>query len=199
MSDPVAGPAAALAMARAITARLCHDLSGPLAAIGCTIDELAGAEPAIAALAKESAATASARLRLVRAAWGGACPELAPGALAAWKDGLPNGARIELRDHGFPQAPLEGAKAAVVLTALMLAAEALPHGGTISLAGGPHGVTLRIEGRRAGFSPAIGAPAPAAAAAAPRGVTVSMLRLLAAEQGAALRLAAPEELAIAWG
>jgi histidine phosphotransferase ChpT len=70
----------ALVMAQALCSRLCHDLAGPLGAIGSGAELLdGGADEEVVALLARSAATAARRLRLMRAVLGRpTCGSLSP-------------------------------------------------------------------------------------------------------------------------
>lgn len=125
-----------LALVAAVSARLCHDLTGPVSAVvnGVEIagDGGADAEEAMALVAR-SADTAAARLRFLRLAFG---PPLARTAMSMMEFGAiatayyaPTRARL-----AFPPRPAEppgGTKLAALL--LLLAEEAVPMGGTVEV------------------------------------------------------------------
>ncbi|MQX36273.1 histidine phosphotransferase family protein [Roseospira navarrensis] len=81
----------ALSLAQGLCTRLCHDLAGPVGAIGSgaeLLSEEGGADPQVVALLSDSAASATARLRLLRAVLGaptgrGLAPSEAKALLAA--------------------------------------------------------------------------------------------------------------------
>ncbi|MBV8888182.1 MAG: hypothetical protein JO305_00780 [Alphaproteobacteria bacterium] len=139
-----------------LLARLCHELIGPVAAVGngvelITEDEAAFAREAVALVA-ESARKASGRLQFYRFAYGfgfgkgltGPPPhELVSEFLA--------GGRVTC-DYAKPvQAlPLEWQKLACNLVAI--GAEALPRGGHLSLSAGAAGPQIEGEGENAGAS-----------------------------------------------
>ena len=64
-------------LAEALAIRLCHDLSGPLGALGAALGEV-GAEAEALSLAQEASTVLRQRLALLRAAWG-AAPPASPG------------------------------------------------------------------------------------------------------------------------
>jgi histidine phosphotransferase ChpT len=145
----------ALLLAETLAARLCHDLAGTANALVGAIDELREApdDPAEAlALAQDAGDAMVRRLRLVRAAWGnGAAPMALPEWQALAEGVTRRGLHLDLagldRAAGFS---LHGAR--LMLNLVLLAAESLPAGGTVHLAGHPdQDVVLRIAGPRAAW------------------------------------------------
>jgi histidine phosphotransferase ChpT len=142
-------------LADALCARVCHDLAGPLGTLMGTL-ELAASDPHSAAealpLASETAALMGLRLQLLRAAWAGDCGPLTTYALVKLAAGLPPRVRAELAGLGPGEFPAPVAR--VLVNMLLLGAEALPRGGTVSLSGGPDGdVLLVADGRDAAWPP----------------------------------------------
>ncbi len=175
-------------LAGALCARVCHDLAGTLGALGGMLDMVAESPDAEAlALAQACAREMAARLRLLRAAWGS---QAEVPALTDLLDGLPNAERLRVDLDGL--APLEGdALRQLALSLLVVAAGALPRGGSIAVSGGGRRIALRIEGLQAAWPAALqGAAVPAE----PRLVGVAMARLQAATLGLALRVASPTVL-----
>jgi histidine phosphotransferase ChpT len=168
-----------LRLAELLTTRLCHDLAGPLSGLGMALGE-APRDPEALALAHDAALALRRRLALLRAAWGEAASALDATELTDLAQGLPNAHRLalvfDLRPAGADFTPAAGR---VVLNALLLAAESLPRGGTLSLSGDPaRDVVVAIAGPGAAWPVGLGAllrdPAPAwtaiAAAQGPAGV-----------------------------
>ena len=145
-----------LRLAELLASRLCHDLSGPLSTLLGSL-ELLTEEPETAeealGLANEVAVTMGKRLRLLRAAWGGAAAPLRVEELRGLAEGLPQAHRISLQlDRLVPSARFPPGAARLVLNLLLLAAESLPAGGTIALAGDPEAeVQVSILGLRAAW------------------------------------------------
>lgn len=145
-----------LRLAELLASRLCHDLSGPLGTLIGSL-ELLTEEPETAeealVLANEVAATMGKRLRLLRAAWGGGAAPLRVHELRGLAEGLPQAHRISLQlDRLVPSARFPPGAARLVLNLLLLAAESLPAGGTIALAGDPEAqVQVSILGLRAAW------------------------------------------------
>ncbi len=145
-----------LRLAELLAIRLCHDLSSPLGTLMGSLEMLnedpETAEEALA-LANEVSATLGKRLRLFRAAWGGAAPALRIDEFATLATGLPQGRRVTVNldrltpTHGFPPNA-----ARLALNVLMLAAESLPSGGVVTLAGDPQAeMQITISGPRAAW------------------------------------------------
>ena len=178
----------ALGLAGMVCARVCHDLAGTLGALTGAMDMVASAPDAEAlGLAQDCARELAARLRLLRAAWG-ADSEVED--LAYLLPGLPNAGRLKVH---LQAAVLEDdAVRQFAACLLLVAAAALPMGGSVWLGGAGRHLTLRVEGRRAAW-PA-GLLGDAAAAIDPRGVAPAMARLRAHALGVVLRLRSEWEL-----
>jgi histidine phosphotransferase ChpT len=142
-------------LADALCARICHDLAGPLGTLMGVL-ELAVSDPDSVAealpLASETATLMGLRLQLLRAAWAGDCGPLTTPALARLAAGLPPRVRAELAGLEADEFPAPVAR--VLVNMLLLGAEALPRGGTVSLSGGPDGdVLLVADGKDAAWPP----------------------------------------------
>ena len=178
----------ALGLAGMVCARVCHDLAGTLGALAGTLDMVAESpDPEALALAQDCARELSARLRLLRAAWGA---DTEVGDLAALLPGLPNVAKLDVNLQTDVLA--DDATRQLAACLLLVAASALPLGGSIWLAGSGAALSLRVEGRRAAW-PA-GLLDAAQAPIEPRGVAVAMARLRAASLGLTFRLRTELEL-----
>ncbi len=191
-----------LRLAELMAARLCHDLSGPVGPMAGML-ELAREEPAAAeeALAVVSASTDGlvARIRLLRAAWGGDCGAMGIEAISALLAAGLAHRRVRLEVSGFAgPAPagevLPAATARLLLNVLMLGVESLPGGGTVTCARQPDGdIVIRIDGPRAAWPAelALCLADPAAAGRMlqdPRGVQAPFTALLASRSGPLLAM-----------
>lgn len=190
-----------LDLAESLVARLCHDLSGSLGTVmgAASMAAEAAADPAgPAALAAEAASGLARRLRLLRAAWSGDGTALAAADIPAL------GAALSTRPVTLDVTGLAAGTvfppevARVLLNLLLLAAEALPRGGVIGLAGSAHGpVAVTIAGQRAAWPESLAALAAAPASAwhaieDPRRLQAPLTVLLADRAGMRLGLAAGE-------
>jgi histidine phosphotransferase ChpT len=183
----------ALRLTETLCARLCHDLASPLGslagAVEVAMEEPEAAEEALA-VAAESSRGLGARLRLLRAAWGGDAEALDGPALERLAEGLPP--RVRLDAAGLAPAPFPPGAAGLVLNLLLLGAEALPRGGVVSLSGGREaGVVLAVAGPRAAWPEELagllsGAETVASALGQPRRVQAPFMALLARARGARL-------------
>lgn len=129
--------------------RICHDLISPLGAIanGVELVEMMGAAgSAEVALLSDSAAAASARIRLFRIAFGMA----APGQKIGWGE---LGSVIEtlssrrMQIDWAPASDLERVEAKLGVLLLLCAETLIPFGGTVRVEMGPR-VTLEITAER---------------------------------------------------
>jgi hypothetical protein len=187
-------------LAQLVAARVCHDLSSPLGGLGAALGECAE-DPSALALAQDAALVLRRRLALFRAAWGGQPAPLTHAGLRELAAGLPNAPRLHLELDGLATSPaFAPAAAPVVASALLLAAESLPAGGMLSLAGKPEGrVVMTIAGTRAAWPTGLGAIlahveaaweaiASLAAPAGLRALPAPLTALLAHEAGARVGL-----------
>ncbi len=200
--------AATAHLARLVAARICHDLSGPLGGLGAALGE-ADADPSALELARDAGLVLRQRLALLRAAWGGEPAPLTQAALRDLAGGLPNAPRLHFEFDDLEDAAFAPAAGPLVATALILAAESLPGGGMLAMAGKPAGaVVLTIAGPRAAWPVGLGAMlaseavareaiADLAGPAGLRTLPAPMIALLAREAGvrAALLLAVRPEQA----
>jgi histidine phosphotransferase ChpT len=122
----------AATLSATLATRLCHDVAGLLGTLAGTLD-LADEDPEARALAAETAQTLIARVRLLRAAWGGAAGPLDAGAIADLAEGLPCIERLRLDLAGLP-GELAETPARLTLCLLLAALPGLHRGGTITLA-----------------------------------------------------------------
>lgn len=145
-----------LRLAELLAVRLCHDLSSPLStlmgALEMVNDDPGAAEEALP-LAVEVSAILGTRLRLLRAAWGGPTPAMDGAELSAMLLGSQQGRKVRVDASALaPSGMFAPESARLALNVLMLAAEALPAGGEITLAGNPRReVVVAIAGPRAAW------------------------------------------------
>jgi histidine phosphotransferase ChpT len=118
----------ALGLAGLLASRLCHDLSGPLAGVASALELALDEQPQSEALtaADEAAQVLTARLRLLRAAWGPEPTPLSLTEIAGMTAGLPGAPRTSADLTALAARPeLSADLARVLLNVLLLAAEAL--------------------------------------------------------------------------
>lgn len=198
----------ALRLAELLCARVCHDLSGPVgaAAAGAELVEDLGGPPdgETMALVAASAAGAAARLKFFRAALGPAAgqPQTAAGLrglVAGYLDTLvsaasPGGVALDWR---IAAPSVTGDAARLLLNLVLLAKDALPRGGRLTVAttdGFPSVVAC-------GEPVAVGDEARTALAGTadpggPRGAQAWFTRLLAEDMGGRIELSStPGEVA----
>jgi len=138
-----------------LTARLCHDLAGPIAAIGNGAELLDDEDPEFVrqavALISDSAGAAAKRLQLFRFVYGfsaGAIAGSPPHALAIeYFAGSPIAC-----DYPSTVRQLEAGWQALACNLLMIAAEALPRGGRLMLTAEAGGIAVAAAGEGPGPS-----------------------------------------------
>jgi len=140
---------APIRLAEIISARVCHDLAGPVGTLSATLELVAeaGAEAADALeIARDAALSLQSRLRFIRAAWALEGAELDAVAIADTCAGLPQARKINFKFdhlHGYFAAPMSRG----LLNLTMLAIESLPRGGAVTLTGSEaEGAILTIDG-----------------------------------------------------
>jgi histidine phosphotransferase ChpT len=186
--------------AQTLSARLCHDLGGAVATLVGTLDMVDAAGDDMLALSRETALALRQRLKLYAAAWAGPANEANAETLAGLLAGAPAAARVRFACEGLaPGAILPAPLVPLALNAALLAAEALPRGGTVHLSGAPAtGLAFWPEGRNAAWPAPLlallaGTPPAALLEGGPRLVLAPLLGLLAAELGWQLSLEAGAE------
>lgn len=190
----------ALALARLLAARLCHDIGGLAGTLAGAVDIAQSGtdreEAEALALAAEAASGLAARLRLLRAAWAGEPEALRFSTLREFGAGL--GERVALDLAAVPAGTVfPAALGRVVLNSLLLAAQTLPRGGEIALAAaGPDLWMVLPRGSKAAWPAGFAAQLTdsdkawtAALSASPRSLQAPLLVLLAAEAGIRLSFA----------
>ena len=194
--DAQLAPTPAKTLAQTLAARLCHDLGGAVGTLAGTLDLAGEGDAEMLDLARDTATILRQRLRLFAMAWGGAAADAAAAGLAPLLAASPAAPRVAFRlDRLWPGAELPARLVPLVLNAALLGAEALPRGGTVTLAGSPAtGVVVCLDGRDAVWPAGLlallaGGTAAAALQEGPRRVLAPLLLALAAEAGWALSLA----------
>jgi histidine phosphotransferase ChpT len=147
-----------LRVAELLAARLCHDLIGPVAAVGNGAELLADEDAEFArdaiALVGDSALKANRRLQFYRFAYGftgGAVAGPSPHQLAA---NFLEDSSISC-DYGVAARSLSIERAKLACNMLAIAAEALIRGGRLAVEAGENGPELEAIGEGSGTSPQI--------------------------------------------
>lgn len=188
----MAGLDDAVRLAETLCARICHDFSGSLGTLGGMLDllqEQSTASNETLAAALDAADALEQRLKLLRAAWGGNPAGLTWEALRGLTAGLPGARRLVLDLDGVaPDVELAPEVGRAVLAWLMVAADSLPRGGRIVLAGGPVDLLLLIAGPNAAWPAELAAcfsdeAAIAATFDRPRGLALPLAMLFARRAG----------------
>jgi histidine phosphotransferase ChpT len=178
-------------LAELMAARIFHDLGSPMASISAILPQ--AADPAAHAILMETAAELRARMRLFSAAFG-------TGDDQAWHElgtllqGAPMAHRVRFE---VPQSAenLAPGRVRLLLSAALLAAEALPRGGVVRVAQDQAGcATFLPEGRDAAWSPVFvdlmaGGSMEDALACGPRRVLAAWVITQAAAEGMELSFA----------
>ncbi|MCB4821815.1 histidine phosphotransferase family protein [Roseicella aerolata] len=182
-------------LARLLSARLCHDLGGAVGTLSGTLDLAGEGDAEMLGLARDTAAGLRERLRLYAAAWGGAAEDADGESLARLLRSAPASPRVRFRlDHLAAGGLLPAILVPLALNAALLGAEALPRGGTVTLAGSAEdGLVVCPEGHGAswpaGLLALLGGGLAEALQAGPRRVVAPLLLALATEAGWTVSLA----------
>ena len=200
MNDP-----ALLAMIESLTARICHDLVGPVGAIANGVelltDNLVKTDPEVVQLIASSARSASQRLQYFRTAFGSGNALSSTRALAdarALALTLAEAGKVTV-DWPAPDADAETAAgrpvAKTLLNLLLVAHECLPRGGAIrvriDMLAGALQVVIEAVGQQARLADenrSALTPDPIAHAMTPRGVPARLAQLTSAAVGGALHV-----------
>jgi hypothetical protein len=145
-------------LAELVCTRFSHDLSGLLGSLNGLLELVAEGQhdvPPEISLAAETAAEMMVRLRLLRAAWGGILDPMDISTLEKEMQRAAGNHELQLDleavsgTHVFPRG-----MARVVLNVVLLACEATPRGGVLTLAGDPSdGLVVQIAGPGAAWPP----------------------------------------------
>lgn len=145
---------AQLRLAEIISARLCHDMAGPIGTVAASLEMLSEGGPDVAEaleIARDAARGMLSRLRFIRAAWAVDGAELDAKSIRGYCIEVPQARKISFQmDHlkGLLGAPMSRG----VLNLALLAIESLPRGGNISLSGNENdGVVIVIDGSHAAW------------------------------------------------
>jgi len=128
-------------LAELVSIKFGHDLSGLAGSLTGILELIADSQDDSTnevTLAIQTATELMLRLQLLRSAWGGVSEEMDLSTLRAHKLGLVGAERLSLDLDGLDQAsffPI--AMARIVLNVMLMAAEAMPGGGVLSLSGDP--------------------------------------------------------------
>ena len=190
-----------LRLAELLATRVFHDVGGLAGTLAATI-ELASEEGGTAgeslSAAADLAAELNRRVRLLRAAWGPTGEELDVARLQDLALGTPGAHRMRLDFSMLPPDTLLSPEISrVLLNVVILAAESLPRGGTLTLSETSEAcVMATIQGQRAAW-PAALAPSTVSEAAAwaaldtPRNLLAPLVALIAHRLGVRLALSQP--------
>ena len=204
MADNASGRGAfdtAAIFATTVAARICHDIAGPLGALAGTLQmALEGSDEEASTLAVELVELLTARVRLLRMAFGGG-EAPSPAALQALLPGLPGAERLRLDLSALPHTLPENLRSMTPML-LLLAATALPRGGMIALGVIEGELMLRVDGPRAGWPERLASCAQVGEASLadlgePRGIAVLAACVQARGLGHELVLDSPTSLRVA--
>lgn len=185
-------------LAELLASRICHDLGSPVASVTALLPQ--AADPAAHEILTETTTELGARLKLFSAAFGSS-DELAWAELAPLLLGAPMAHRVRF-EMAAAAVQLPPGRVRLVLSAALLAAEALPRGGTVRISRDPDGsVAFLPEGRDAEWSPTLvqllsGGSLEMAIAEGPRRVLAPWVVSQAAAEGVELGLALSAGVAV---
>lgn len=199
--EPVAGPLAGLAIAEAVCARLCHDLSGGLGSLSMLLDmavQSSGGGGELLGQSLQTAREVTARLSFLRAAWTTSGEAMSVPKLRALAAGRPSGRRVTIDlAHLDDTGVFSPGAARTMLNLILLGAESLPRGGALSMSGEASGAVLAtIQGPNAAWpeslAPCLADPAEAARLATdPRRVQAPLTALVAHAAGLTITILQP--------
>lgn len=151
-SPPFQGPD----LAKLLGLRLCHDLGGLAGTVGNALDMLDSIGPEASALASDAATGLRRRLLLWRAMLGGQEGATLGTLLDLLEGQLAGGRATADATAADPAMPVAPGIVPVLLSAMMVAGEALPRGGVVRLAAdGRQGFAILPEGPRIAWSPTL--------------------------------------------
>jgi hypothetical protein len=145
------GTVGALRLIEQTAAGLCHALDGSASRLGQAVSAHGGSGAAVA----DAADALISQLRLRRAAWGPADAPVSLHQMTALARGLPSDVSVDV--SALPEAVVfPAALGRIVLNILLLAADGLPQGGQIVLAGRTDDLFVRILGPVSAWPTGIG-------------------------------------------
>ena len=172
-----------------LCARLCHDLGGAIGTITGMLDLIETSEDEALSVARDAASDLRRRLKLYSAAWGQSAQDMEAADIAELLAGSPAAARVRFLVEAFLPAFLPGPVVSMALNAALLAADALPRGGAVHVAGGAEGgLAIWPEGINAAWPQELlatlsGAAVEESLASGPRRAQVPWLVTLATQAG----------------
>lgn len=144
----------AFRLAELFCAHICHDLAGPIGTLVGALEFVREQQPDSeeAGLAEEAATDIAQRLKLLRAAWGRTSEDLDVPRLTTFAAGLMATRKLQVVLGGLDHSLVFPPHAArIVLNLLLLGAESIPAGGTMTLSSTARGILVAIDGPRAGW------------------------------------------------
>jgi histidine phosphotransferase ChpT len=149
----MSGTYGALRLIELTSTRLCHDISGLIGSLDhvlTTPADGATLDPTLEKMAFGTARALTTRLELRRTAWGPDGDPMPLTRVQRLAGGLPE--QVTVDASALDQsAVFPAATGRIVLNLLLLAAESLPSGGTVVLAGDPADLFVRITGPAAAW------------------------------------------------
>ena len=185
-----------LSLPELVSSRICHDLSGPIGALGTGVELLEMTSQTVSpelALLRDGLRLADARLRLVRLAFGSAKQgEVSVEELSVMLAAVHAGSRIGVRWLGSGPIPRERARLGCLLHLCM--ERALPRGGDVTIQATDLVAVEAVAGN-VQLDPALSAiltGAPSDGVTTPRDVQFPLARAAAEELGLRIAVAATE-------
>jgi hypothetical protein len=182
----------ALRLIELASAQLWHDIGDLVGALDQALSQKPPHAPTLQISTLDTARTLAERLNLRRAAWDSEGETVSPARIQLLARGLPPNVAVDVSalDAG---AVFPSSSGRIVLNLLLLAADSLPGGGTIVMAGTPGDLFVRIAGPRASWPAGLALcladeTEARSALTASRGLQMAMTALLA--HAAGIRLSA---------
>jgi histidine phosphotransferase ChpT len=146
----MSGTHGALRLIELVAARLCHDIDDLVRSLDQALSDATASDPDLRTATLDAARALAVRLEFTRAAW---CPDgdaLPLARLQHLARGLPHDVAVDVSalDGGTVFSPSTGR---IVLNLLLLAANSVPGGGTVILAGAADDLFIRIAGPHAAW------------------------------------------------
>lgn len=186
----------ALPLAVLVCARICHDLGGLTGTLLGALDLVQEDNDGEAlTVARDTAETLAARLRLLRAAWGPPSEALDGPGMQRLAAGL--GEQVVVDISQFGPGLLTPERTRVALAMLLLAREALVGGGVLTLSGTPCGpLRVAARGARAAWPQGLRRHPAAGRPAGPRDLLLPLCDLISRSDGMQIRVSdAPPSVA----